>query len=53
MAVVPIVIGVLGSYQKIDKGTGVLENKRMSTDHPNNSIIKIGQNAKKSPGDLR
>ena len=25
----------------------------MSGDHPNYSIVKIGQNTKKSPGDLR
>ena len=41
------------SYQKIDKGTGVLGNKRTSGDHPDCSIIKIDQNTKKSPGDLR
>ena len=28
-------------------------NKRTSGDHRNNSIVKIGQNTKKSPGDLR
>ena len=27
--------------------------KRTSRDHPNHSIVKIGQNTKKSPGDLR
>ena len=35
------------------KKTGGIENKSMIGDHPNNSIIKIGQNTKKSPGDLR
>ena len=30
-----------------------LANKRMSGDHPNYSIIKIGQNTEKSPDDLR
>ena len=25
----------------------------MSGDHPNDSIVEIGQNTKKSPGDLR
>ena len=40
------------SHQRIGKGTGGLGNKRMSGDHPNYSIIKIGQNAERSPGDL-
>ena len=38
--------------QRIDKGTGGVGNKRMSGDHPNYCIIKIGQNTEKSPGDL-
>ena len=33
-------------------GTGGLGNKRTSGDHPNYSIVEIGQNTKKSPGDL-
>ena len=41
------------SHQRIYKGTGGLGNKRMSGDHPNYCIIEIGQNSKKSPGDLR
>ena len=41
------------SHQQIDKRTGGLKNKRTSGDHPNDSIIKIGQNTEKSPGDLR
>ena len=41
------------SQQLIGKGTRRLGNKRMSGDHPNNSIVEIGQNTKKSPGDLR
>ena len=35
---------------------GGLENKKKKKkrgDHPNYSLIKIGQNTKKSPGDLR
>ena len=40
-------------HQRTDKGTGRLGNKRTSRDHPNDSIIKIGQHTKKSPGDLR
>ena len=38
---------------KYNKGTGGLGNKKTRGDHPNDSIIKIGQNTKKSPGDLR
>ena len=38
--------------QRVDKGTRRLGNKRASGDHPNNSIIKIGQNIVKSPGHL-
>ena len=39
--------------QRIGKGNGRLRNKRSSGDHPNDSIIKIDQNTKKSPGALR
>ena len=38
--------------QRFGKGTGRVENLRTSRDHPNYSIIKIGQNTEKSPGDL-
>ena len=38
--------------QRIGKGTGTLGNKRINRDHPDYSIIKIGQNTEKSPGDL-
>ena len=41
------------SYQRINTGTRWLENKMTSRDHPNYSIIKIGQNTEKSPGDWR
>ena len=34
-------------------GTRGLGNKRTSGDNPNNSIVEIGQNTKKGPGDLR
>ena len=30
-----------------------LENKRTRGDHPKYSIVKIGKNTEKSPGDLR
>ena len=41
------------SQQRIGKGTGGLENKRTSGDHPNYNIIKIGPNTEKSPADIR
>ena len=40
-----IVIGGLGP------GTGGIGNKKMSGDHPDNGIVEIGYNTKKSPGD--
>ena len=54
VAILPIVISALGySHKWIDTGTGGLGNKRTSGHHPNYSIVEIGQNTKKSPGDLR
>ena len=47
-----IVIGALGTVTK-GKVTGRLRSQRTSGDHPNNSIIKIGQNTEKNPEDLR
>ena len=41
------------SHKKICTGTGKLGNKRTSGDHPNYSIVEIGQNTKKSTGDLQ
>ena len=41
------------SHQNIGTVTGGLGNKRMSGDHPNYSIIKIGQNTEKSSEELR
>ena len=47
------------NYNKCDrnnpqsKGTRRLRNQRTSRDHPNYSIVKIGQNTEKSPGDFR
>ena len=38
--------------QEIAKGTGRLRNQKTSTYYSDNSIIKIGQNTEKSPGDL-
>ena len=51
--VIPINISALVSHQRIGTGTGRLGNKRTSGDHPNYRIVEIGQNTKKSPGDLR
>ena len=41
------------SRQRVNKGTGGLGNKGTSGDHPSYSIIEIGQNSEKCPGDLR
>ena len=51
MTVIPIVIGALST---VTKGlVQELGNKRTSGNLPNYSIIKIGQNIEKSPGNLR
>ena len=39
--------------QRIGKETGRIRNKRTSGDSPDYSIIEIGQNTEKNPGDLR
>ena len=39
------------SHQRTDTRTGGLRNNRMSGDHPNYSIIEVGQITEKSPGD--
>ena len=39
--------------QKLVKRTERLRNQRTNGDYPDYSIIQIGQNTKKSPGDLR
>ena len=41
------------NLQMTGKGIRILGNKRKSEDHPNRSIIKINQNTKKSPGNLK
>ena len=41
------------SHQRIGTRTEVLGNKGMSEDHPNYSIIMIGQNTEENPGDLK
>ena len=41
------------SSRWLGKETGRIENQRKNRDHPNYSIVGIGQNTEKSPGDLR
>ena len=41
------------SHERFDTGTGGLENKRAIGEHANYRIVEIGQNTKKSAGDLR
>ena len=63
---IPIVICALGAVPKrfqrgfepleieeIIKGSGGLGSWRTSGDHLNHSILEIGQNTEKCPGDLR
>ena len=53
MTMVPIIIGALGTIPKwLGKGAGRVENQRTRRDHPNYSIVEIGQNTEDSPGDL-
>ena len=44
---------VRNNQQNLSKETWILRNQRTSRDHRNYSIIKIGQNTEKDPGDLR
>ena len=39
--------------QELGKGTGRFKNQMTSGNRPDDSIIKIGQNNEKSPGDLK
>ena len=50
--IIPIVIE---AFNTVPKGLvkGRLGNKWTNEDHPNYNIIKIDQNTKKIPGDLR
>ena len=51
VTVIPIIIGALGTVTKrLIQGHNDLEIRGV---HPNYSIIKIGQNTEKSPGNLR
>ena len=40
-------------HQRMGKGTGGIENQSTNGDHPNYTIVKIGQRTEKNPGDLR
>ena len=54
VTVTSLIIGTFSTnHRRISTGTGGLGNKRSSGDHPNYSIIKIGQKTKKSPRDFR
>ena len=54
MTVVPIVIGCAWySHHSFSTETKGLRNRRMSRDHLNDSIVDIGLNTEKSPGNLR
>ena len=37
----------------IDKKAGRVGNRRKNRDHPNYSVVEVGQNTEKSPGDLK
>ena len=39
--------------QRISIGIEEVRNKKTSGNHPNNSIVEIGQNTEDSPGDLK
>ena len=50
MEMIPIVIGAFGTVIKgLAQGLG---NKRTSRDPSNHSVVKIGQNTEKSPGNF-
>ena len=46
-------VRVWNDPQGLDKRAGRVENRRSSRDHPNNSILEVGHNIEKCPGDLR
>ena len=52
--VIPVVISALGAVPKgLEKWTGRIENGRTNQNHPNYSIVDIGQDTERIPGDLR
>ena len=50
---VTVIQVVIGAFGMIPKKAGGVGNRRMSRDHPNYSIVEVGQNTEKSPEDLR
>ena len=54
VTIIPVVTDALGTVTKgLVQGPEDLEIRVTSGDHPNYSIVEIGQNTEKSPGDLR
>ena len=51
MRVTKIIVGV--GKQNLGKGTGRIGNRKKNSDYPIYSIVEIGQNIEKSPGDPR
>ena len=53
VTVIPVIISALGTASKgLVRGLEELKNRGTIKDHSNYSIIKIGQDTEKSPGDL-
>ena len=40
-------------FQGLEKGIGRRRNQKKNREHPDYSIVEIGQDIEKSPGDLR
>ena len=54
VTVIPILTGTLGTVIKgLVRGGGRVGSVKMSRNHQNYSILKIGQNTQNNPGDLR
>ena len=54
VTVIPVVIGTLGTVLKgLKREAGRVGTQRLKRDHPNYSIVEVGQNTEKSPGSLR
>ena len=51
---IPVVVCYIWkSFQRLRKKTGISRNQRKNQEHPSLSIVKLGLNTQKSPGDLR
>ena len=50
---IPVVTGALGTVLNAWKGDRRVENRRMNRHHSNYSIVEIGQNIEKSPGNVK